>query len=450
MKRKIVCFLALCLVISMLVGCASDEPGAANTNVETNENDVSQTTDVSSKDTSDAVDEEKPESISVIVSNDLRPTIEYAAKLYTEQHGIEVEIISQAYDSTHDKIMASVMGGSADDVVYIDNPWCAEFATNGLIVPLDEYVSADLIDSLVSFDHLRYDGKIWGLPSLNEGKWLFYNTAMLEEAGYTEPPATWQELAEMSQKMVDEGIAKYGITWAGTQAEGLVCDITHLLGTFGASWLDENGDFCFNTPEGVAALQFYCDTLNNGVANPASITLNDGEAINTFIAGDTPFAICWSFLWSTANSPEESQIAGDVAGGLIPADENANVVSSSCSGSSGYGVLNNSDAKEWAYRFVELLVSEDVQKEQLRMIASLPVRKALYQDAELIEEFPFLEVSYPQLEHMGYRPTLPKYSEWSQEMQLWLHRAVTGEISAEEALNGAAEMSAEFAPSANR
>ena len=112
--------------------------------------------------------------------------------------------------------------------------------------------------------------------------------------------------------------------------------------------------------------------------------------------------------------------------------------------------MNNSDAKEWAYRFVELLVSEDVQKEQLRMIASLPVRKALYQDAELIEEFPFLEVSYPQLEHMGYRPTLPKYSEWSQEMQLWLHRAVTGEISAEEALNGAAEMSAEFAPSANR
>lgn len=383
-------------------------------------------------------EEGKPDSISVLVSNDLRPTIEYCAELFSEKYGINVEIISQAYDNTHDKIMTAVMGGSKDDVVYIDNPWCAEFATNGIIVPIDEYMTDELTASLISFDHLKYDGHVWGLPSLNEGKWLFYNAEMLAEAGFDAPPSTWEEMESMTQKMVSDGIAKYGITWAGLQAEGMVCDFTHLLNVFGGSWVDENGDFTFNSKEAVDALSFYCNTYQNGTADPASITYNDGEAINPFLAGDVPFAVCWSFLWSTANDATQSQVAGKVDVARVPGT--AKVTSSSCSGSSGYGVLANSDAKEWAFKFIEMLTSEEVQEAQLRLISSLPVTKVSYEEEALISEYPFLEKSKCQLDYMGFRPSLANYTEWSQIVQECLHKAVSGLETPQEALDEAYEL----------
>ena len=40
----------------------------------------------------------------------------------------------------------------------------------------------------------------------------------VEQAGYSEPPKTWDELFEMGQNMVSKGLCKYPIAWAAKQA----------------------------------------------------------------------------------------------------------------------------------------------------------------------------------------------------------------------------------------
>ena len=93
---------------------------------------------------------------------------------------------------------------------------------------------------------MSYNGKTVAVPFANGGKWMYYNKQMLEDAGYSEPPKTWDELKAMSQEMIEKGICKYGIAWGASQAEGLICDLTTMIYSFGGTWQNEDGTFNIN------------------------------------------------------------------------------------------------------------------------------------------------------------------------------------------------------------
>lgn len=160
---------------------------------------------------------DKPESISVICSTDEEGLYEYAGKKYEEMYGVKVNLICQSYDSTHEKITTTWTGGGDADVCYVDIPWVAEFESKGVTIDLSEYMDEDVKNSLIesSLNQMIYNGKTEAIPFANGGKWMFYNKQMLADAGYEEPPKTWDELKEMSQDMMDKGICKYGIAWGG-------------------------------------------------------------------------------------------------------------------------------------------------------------------------------------------------------------------------------------------
>ena len=65
---------------------------------------------------------------------------------------------------------------------------------------MDEDVKNSLIES--SLNQMIYNGKTEAIPFANGWKWMFYNKQMLADAGYEEPPKTWDELKEMSQDTV--------------------------------------------------------------------------------------------------------------------------------------------------------------------------------------------------------------------------------------------------------
>ena len=212
-KRKIAAFLLCTAMIGTgLSGCGSDQ---------TEQTETSETSEASG-DESEEVPEEsgKPEKITIISTTDDVGYFEYIGEQYTEEYGVEVEIISQAYDDTKTKITTSVTSGNAD-IAYLDVVWPAEFADKGLILPLDEYYTDEMRENLLqgNIDQMSAGGKVYGVPFCNNGTFMYYNKAMLGQAGYDAPPETWDELKEMSVKMQSEGICKYGIAWPGLQAE---------------------------------------------------------------------------------------------------------------------------------------------------------------------------------------------------------------------------------------
>lgn len=229
---------------------------------------------------------DKPESISVICSTDEEGLYEYAGKKYEEMYGVKVNLICQSYDSTHEKITTTWTGGGDADVCYVDIPWVAEFESKGVTIDLSEYMDEDVKNSLIesSLNQMIYNGKTEAIPFANGGKWMFYNKQMLADAGYEEPPKTWDELKEMSQDMMDKGICKYGIAWGASQAEGLICDLTTMIYSFGGTWQKEDGSFDINSESANNAVQFMYDSMQDGWADPASITYTDRDCLDPFMA----------------------------------------------------------------------------------------------------------------------------------------------------------------------
>ena len=216
------------------------------------------------------------------------------------------------------------------------------------ILPMD-----NLIDSIgrdrfyeAPLTEMTADGQTWAVPIYSHAQVMWYRTDLLEKYNL-EVPTTWDELKAMSIDLQQKGICKDGIAWAGVQAEGLLCDMTTMLSAFGGAWTDEEGKMTFNSEAGVNALNFMRQSIEDGWADPASTTYTDRDALDPFIAGDTPFVMNWSFAWALSNDPSQSQVAGNVGVCLIPGTEN--VVSGSVTGGGGLGVLSCTKYPEYAW-----------------------------------------------------------------------------------------------------
>jgi len=400
------------------------------------------------QDAANGADQAVPESITIITSSEEMGLFHALGDRFEEQTGIFLDVIAIGYDSIHPRIITSVMAGSTDiDLSYVDVIWPAEFAVTEILYPLNDFAGPGFADRFidVTIDQMTYNGQIFAVPYSNNGKWMFYNRRMLADAGL-QPPSTWAELVNVSQQLIDQDISRHGISWALVQSEGVVCDMTTLFNAFGTPWLDNAGNFAFNGPGAVAAMEMIIDTIETGVADPASITYNDRTALNPFLAGETAFVMNWSFAWDLVNDPGLSAVVGDVGIMLIPGVADAGTVSSGVTGGGGVGMLSTSLQKEAGWEFLYFMASEEAARMGLTYANVLPTLTSIYQDPQLLVDFPFLELFFPQMQHNHHRPMLPRYSEWSNNVQEYLSRIVTGQLSPQDGLDQAVQSSEPFRP----
>ncbi|HYW85410.1 MAG TPA: extracellular solute-binding protein, partial [Spirochaetia bacterium] len=134
---------------------------------------------------------------------------------------IKVVLTFVPYEQLEEKIITSAQAGSYD-VVLSDGPFTAKFAKASIIKEVPALSSADQKDifggAILS---TVYNGKSWGMPWLNDCKYLFYNKKILAAAGFANPPKTWDELLSQAKVIKAKGLVKYPIAWSWTQAEAL-------------------------------------------------------------------------------------------------------------------------------------------------------------------------------------------------------------------------------------
>ena len=93
------------------------------------------------------------------------------------------------------KLKASMAGGTAPDVFYVDDQLMTAFAPTGQLLPLDTYMAeagtgrGDFIPALLSI--FTVEGKTYALPKDWGTLGLVYLPAALEAAGIDEPTADW-------------------------------------------------------------------------------------------------------------------------------------------------------------------------------------------------------------------------------------------------------------------
>jgi ABC-type glycerol-3-phosphate transport system substrate-binding protein len=146
----------------------------------------------------------------------------------------EIEVEAFAFQisggSAYDQLVTLIISGAAPDVVEIENSAVIEFASRGLLEPLDElYTREKLLADFWPADAMEdiWRGRVWGIPKYTNVRGLVWNVGILDEIGMNSSrgPTTWLELEQLTRKGMktdaDGSIVRMGfVPFQGSYAVG--------------------------------------------------------------------------------------------------------------------------------------------------------------------------------------------------------------------------------------
>ena len=363
---------------------------------------------------------------------------------FTAETGIQVNPTFVAYEELAPKILTSAQSGGYD-VILGDCIWPAQFAKAGLVLDVTDRVNELELDDIYqgALDATRYEGSYYGMPWLNDVKYMFVNKELLAQAGIEEVPTTWDELIADAQACKDQGICEYPIVGCYAQAECLVCDYTCIAGSFGGAFVDENNNPTLNSPENVQALEFMAKTLEDGLCNPKSLEMIEDDVLSTFASGSAVFAINWTYQYAAMNDEAQSTVAGQ--GVIIPIPGTDKAVSATVNGGMPLMITAGCQHPDEAWQYMLFLASKEMQAQYCAN--ALPIWKSLYTDEQVIETAgaEVVSASQTQFDYIVNRPMVPYYNELSTSMQTEIQLVLLGEKTAQEALDGLQALAEELA-----
>jgi multiple sugar transport system substrate-binding protein len=208
---------------------------------------------------------------------------------------IQVEMIAEPYNSMVEQLLVLNASGQAPDVMQIHSSWTAALQGAGALANLDGLADQKILDDFYPnvLDALRYDGHLYALPWSPTPVVLFYNKTLLKKAGYTNPPKTLSELAEMAAAVAKLGSDEAGnkIYGLGLQSKAINMTGIHFmfyLWSHGGEVVDEAGNITINSQGTISALNFMRKLMDDG-ASPVGLEIKDLR--NVFVQGLCGFHI---------------------------------------------------------------------------------------------------------------------------------------------------------------
>ena len=363
---------------------------------------------------------------------------------FTESTGIQVNPTFVAYEELAPKILTSAASGGYD-VILGDCIWPAQFAKAGLVLDVTDRVNALDLDDIYqgALDATKYEGKYYGMPWLNDVKYMFVNMELLKKVGVEAAPATWDELIADAKLCKEQGICEYPIVGCYAQAECLVCDYTCIAGAFGGAFVDENNNPTLNSAENVMALDAMAQALKDGLCNPKSLEMIEDDVLSTFAAGNAVFAINWTYQFAAMNDEAQSSVVGQGAITPIPGTDKAQ--SATVNGGMPLMITAGCKHVDEAWDYMLFLASKEMQAKYCAN--ALPIWKSLYTDPQVIETAgeEVVAASQIQFDFIVNRPMVPYYSELSTSMQTEIQLVLLGQKTAQEALDALQAVALELA-----
>jgi multiple sugar transport system substrate-binding protein len=313
----------------------------------------------------------------------------------------------------------------------MDIIWTPEFAAANWLLPLDNKFTEEMRKNFLPgpVEAVTYNGHVWAVPRFTDAGVLYYRKDIISN-----PPQTWDDLIQMAKENVGKAGTKYGIVFQGNQYEGLVCDALELIYSNGGSVI-EGDKVTIDTPQAIAGLQYLIDLVK--IAPPGVTTYQEEDARNVFQQGEAIFMRNWPYAWSLLNS-DESPVKGKVGIAPIPRGKDGKA-GSPVLGGWNLGINKYSKHPEEAWKFVEFVTSEEGQKITALEGGNLPTLKSLYHDKEVLAKNPYWSDFYDVFITAKPRPVSPFYPQMSDSMQINFHKALTGEITAEQAIKNIAK-----------
>lgn len=368
--------------------------------------------------------------------------MEAARQRFNEQHDdVQVEFVPGSNNASemHDQVVTQLTGQSENlDIVNMDVIWVAEFAQAGWLHPLGDLFTPDIQDNYVQrqVDAMRYNGEIWAVPWFNDLHPMWYRSDLLEEHGF-EPPQTYERAVEIAQTIQEEEDVQ-GFTMHWGRSEQLMVSFTEFVHANGGRIINDDGEFVLDSQENIEALQFMYDMIYEyGVVSESALgnSVPDDSRV-PFTQGNALFNPNWGYVWGI-NQAEDSPVRNQTWLTSNLAFEGGRRASGV--GGWNFAIADHSEHKEEAWEVIRWFTTFENQKTMMLNGGFQGTHLDLYSDEEVLEANPHLEEYLSAFEGASNRPRHPQYSRISDTIQNYVHRALSGQISPEEALQQANE-----------
>ncbi len=361
---------------------------------------------------------------------------------FEEQTGIKVNLDILPYPTLQEKQFTAVTQQTgAYDIIHVDCVWMGQYAGQGWLYPVTEFVEQTDPEVLQLEDfHPRileeqcmWEDVLYGLPFIDAVHTLYYRTDIFEKYDL-KPPDTWEELYEtakfITEKESENGI--YGVTFMGKRGVQLLCNWVGMLGAFGGDFYDENYKAGLDTPEAIAALEYFHSLVE--VANPGVLSQDWDECAETFASGKAAMDLQWQNAAPTFADPEKSQVIGLWNVVLQPGvmQEDGTIRRSPCFGGWDMGISADSENKEAAWEFIVWATTPEME---YKLSYAMPsARKSVLANPELAEKYIEYDAMLKSLDFAMGRPRIPEWPQMADLIEAALSEAMTGAKTPEEAL----------------
>ena len=370
---------------------------------------------------------------------------------FEEATGADVEIVFLGDGFQIDRELKTNYGAGTEnfDLAWNHTSFMSQYVD--FVEPLQDYFTEEELApfSPSIIEAATIDGNLQLIPRHADISAMHYRTdlfgdadlqAKFEEAyGYPlAPPTTLEEMYDMAEFFVAEGVVTYGTQFAGKE-EALSGRFYEVLFANGGNYFDEAFNPIFDSEAGVESARWMQDLYANGLIPSDTPTLLWPEVAQNFCNGDVAFYLEWYGWYSWFQDPESCPaITGNFGLARGPVGMDA-ATHTGWAGAHAFSVPKSSPNKEAAVQLLKFLSSEKIQYEEAQL-GVLPVRSdvsarvqadAASSDVALDQER--LELAALQVGEDFRTP--PLFADWISFTDLWsptLQGVILGDMSPED------------------
>ncbi|GAA3859349.1 extracellular solute-binding protein [Streptomyces sedi] len=346
---------------------------------------------------------------------------EAVAKEFEDLHpGVTVEYVNVGFDDAQNRFKNAAGANEAPDVMRTEVAWVADFASLSYLAPLDDTPALqDQEDFLAEpWASTQYDGQTYAVPQVTDTLALFYNKALLEEAG-VEVPETLDQIREDA-----DAFEEIGTTPLYVRGDDPYWFLPFLYGEGGDLVDAEDQRVTIDDEAGVAAFEQMNDLVESGVA--ITDTSDGWENMMSGFA-DGSLAMMINGPWAIADA--QAALGDDLGVAPVPGGD---ARQGSPLGGWNYGVYAGSPDLDASYEFVRHMSSAETQTRVTEELSLLPTRESVYAEPT-VEGDEMVRFFKPAVDVAHERPWIPQAQSLFDPLRTSVEAMLTGSASPEQA-----------------
>ncbi|MCJ1687483.1 ABC transporter substrate-binding protein [Rathayibacter sp. VKM Ac-2927] len=266
------------------------------------------------------------------------------------------------------KLQTQLGSNTGTDVFIITAENKTQLMDGGFVADLADQPFAEQLADAAKQTYSR-DDALYGAAPASWGGGILYNAALLEQVGFTAPPATWEEFLDLCQKLKDAGITPF--YEAGDQlpislAALLGLQNEKLGGTMDADIWSGKTTFADTWTE---PLTQWSELFESGVEPPTVVGLTGDAVTQEFATGKVAMTTTGSWGLGTVRTTAPDL---DIAFMPVPGDSASYWAGAV---SPGYAINAKSTHQEAAAKLVSYLLSTEGIEQYQKATASITTTK---------------------------------------------------------------------------